>query len=287
FEVCIVDNNADIEKNKDIQAIVKEFTREYPALNWIYIHSNKSFASGARNDGMAATTGDYIIFLDDDDEMLSQSIAKRMKIMLAQPELALLYCGNYSKIFPYPFKMYRYYHYNRHVHRDRLMMMSCSSIMINRKIFETNHLHFDEEQSRMDDYDLCKMIIRLGLNVKSIPDPLVTIHLHPETRISSKQLIDYTFKDKLIERWGMQEENVVYHYAEGVYLWRKCFGVNDQSLKQISAQLYRDFARKPGLSFRFKFALISISPVFYLFLYHISLVFVQSYKNALARIKQG
>ena len=285
FEVCVVDNNRDKEKKDEIQGIVDEFTKEYPSLRWLYVHSAKSFASGARNDGISATTGDFIVFLDDDDEMLKNSLSIRMNAMAADPGLALLYCAGYSRIFPYPFKMYRYYHYNKQMHRDRLLMMSCSSIMINRRIFEHNNLHFDEGQSRMEDYDLCKMIIKLNLKVKSIPDPLVMIYLHPETRMSSQQLIDYGFKDKLIERWGPQEQDVVFDYALGVYQWRKCFGTSDPGLKEISDRLYKDFNRRPTFSFLFKYRLISISPYIFLFLYHISLSLSQSYKNMRARLR--
>lgn len=287
FEVCIIDNNNDGDQQNEIQEMVAGFAKEYPLLQWLYVHSAKSFASGARNDGIAATTGNFVIFLDDDDELLKDSISIRMETMSTDPDLALLYCAGYSKIFPYPFKMYRYYHYNKQMHHDRLLMMSCSSIMVNRRIFEENNLHFDEEQSRMDDYDLCKMIIKLDLKVKSIPDPLVMIYLHPETRISSQQLIDYDFKNKLIERWGQQEEDVVFAYTEGVYQWRKCFGTSDLSLKEISARLYKDFNRRPTFPFLFRYMLISINPYAFLFLYHISLMFSQSYKNTLARLRSN
>ena len=68
FELCIVDNNADIVTSNLVKQTVNEFEKQYPHITWIYIHSAKKFASGARNDGMAATTGNLIFFLDDDDE---------------------------------------------------------------------------------------------------------------------------------------------------------------------------------------------------------------------------
>ena len=282
FEICVVDNNADKELNYQVKKAVEGFEKEYGHLTWRYIHSKKQFASGARNEGMAAATGDYIIFLDDDDELLDSSIKIRMDEMTARPEIALLYCAGYSKIYPYPFKMYRYYHYNKALHTGRLMMMSCSSIMINKGIFKANNLWFDEKQSRMDDYDLCKMVIKLDLGVKSIPQPLVLIHLHPETRISSRKVIDYDFKNALIERWGPAEADTVYSYAEGVYIWRKCFGVEERSFQEIRRTLRTDFDRPPTLSFRFKFLLVSISPLLFLCLYHVALFISQSYKNSIA-----
>jgi len=283
FEVCVVDNNFDADISSLVRQIVNEFKNQYRHIAWIYIHSPKKFASGARNDGVDATTGKLIFFLDDDDELLPNSISIRVSEMLADDYLALLYCAGYSKIYPYPFKMYRYYHYNKKLHTEKLMMMSCSSIAINRGIFKENDLYFDEHQSRMDDYDLCRKVIEKDLKVKSIPQPLVLINLHPDTRISSHALVDYDFKDVLIERWGQSAADVVYDYAEGVYLWRKCFGTADQTYAQAVADLKRDFNRKLSRSFKIKYALLSISPKLYLALYHLGIILSQNRKNGLAR----
>jgi len=283
FELCVVDNNPDAEISEQVKQTVAEFEQRYSNIKWIYIHSNKKFASGARNDGMAATTGSLIFFLDDDDELLTDSLSIRVMEMLADSELALLYCAGYSRIYPYPFKMYRYYHYSKKLHTEKLLMMSCSSIAINRRIFQENNLYFDEAQSRMDDYDICRKVIELGLKVKSIPDALVMINLHPDTRISSHKLVDYDFKDVLIERWGESAADTVYDYAEGVYIWRLCFGTADQPYKEIIAGLKRDFNREPTRAFKIKYALASFSPKLYLALYHIGVALSQASKNKLAR----
>ncbi|WP_448697781.1 glycosyltransferase family 2 protein [Mucilaginibacter sp. AW1-3] len=283
FEVCVVDNNTDSQISIQVKQTVANFAEKYPGIKWIYIHSAKKFASGARNDGMAATKGGLIFFLDDDDELLAESLSIRVREMQAHPQLALLYCAGYSKIYPYPFKMYRYFHYNKKLHTDKLMMMSCSSIAINRKIFEENDLYFDENQSRMDDYDLCRKVIEKDLKVKSIPQPLVMINLHPDTRISSHKLVDYNFKDVLIERWGESAADAVYGYAEGVYIWRLCFGTADQPYKEIVEGLRRDFNRGLTPSFNFKYALASFSPKLYLALYHLGVAITQARKNRLAK----
>ncbi|MBS7563852.1 glycosyltransferase family 2 protein [Mucilaginibacter sp. Bleaf8] len=282
FEVCVIDNNPDTDISNAVKIIVDEFSTKYTHLNWIYLHSDKQFAAGARNDGIFATRGRYIAFLDDDDELLENSLHLRVKEMQIDPAIALLYCAGYSMIYPYPFKMYRYYHYDKRRHKDKLMMMSCSSIMINRDLFKKHNLYFDEQQSRMDDYDLCRRVIRLGLKVKSIPNPLVQINLHPETRISSHQLINYDFKDVLIKRWGAPAEKVVYNYAEGVYIWRKCFGIADMRFKDIVKALKQNFNRTPTLSFRIKYLIVSISPKLFLTLYHAGVSLSQLYKNKIA-----
>lgn len=279
FEICVVDNNTDEEITALVKNTVTEFKERYSHIKWLYIYSKKPFASGARNDGIAATSGRFIVFLDDDDELLADSIKLRANEMLAAPTTALLYCGGYSSIYPYPFKMYRYYHYSPVLHKDQLLMMSCSSIVINRKVFKKNGLLFDENLSRMEDYDLCRKIIKLNLEVKSIPQALVYIHLHPDTRMSSRKITDHSFKSMLIDRWGATANDVIYNYSEGVHIWRKCFKLEDDNYATIKASLKKDFNRSLTRSFRYKYWLVSLSPVIFLTLYHIAVSLSQFYKN--------
>lgn len=283
FEVCVIDNNTDAEASRLVDGVVQEFRNKRHDIKWIHLHSPKEFASGARNDGMAATNGKYIAFLDDDDELLTDSLKIRVEEMEKDAELALLYCAGYSRIYPYPFKMYRYYRYSKQLHKDRLMMMSCSSIMINRDIFDQHQLRFDERQSRLDDYDLCRRVIELDLKVKSIPDALVQLNIHFETRISSHHFESYKFSDILIERWGPSAAEYVYDYVESVHLWRKCFGLQNHSYREIRKTLLKNFNRKPGLPYRIKFMLVSISPVCFLAIYHLTVSLAQRYRNNKAR----
>jgi glycosyltransferase involved in cell wall biosynthesis len=284
FEVCVVDNNIDEEIIALAKCTVAEFKESYPLIKWLYIYSEKPFASGARNDGIAATSGQFIVFLDDDDELLPGSIKVRADEMLADPTIALLYCGGYSSIYPYPFKMYRYYHYSPVLHKDDLLMMSCSSNIINRQLFENHNLVFDESLSRMEDYDLNRKIIGLNLKVKSIPQALVHIHLHPETRMSSQKITDDSFKSILISRWGATANDMIYNYSEGVHIWRKCFNLEEDDYEAIKASLKKDFNRLPTRSFRYKYWLVSFSPVIFLTLYHIAVSVSQFYKNLTAKM---
>ena len=285
FEVCVVDNNTDKEIIAQVKIAVAEFKEKYPGIKWLYVHSEKPFAAGARNDGMAATNGRFIIFLDDDDEMLADSIKLRAEEMLADPAIALLYCAAYSRIYPYPFKMYRYYHYSQALYKDDLLMMSCSSNIINRQLFEENNLVFDESLNRMEDYDLNRKIIGLNLKVKSIPQPLVRIHLHPDTRMSSGKITDLRFKNILIDRWGASANELIFNYFEAIPIWRKCFGLEGDDFETIKASLKKNFNRSPSRSFRYKYRLVSFSPVLFLTFYHTAVSVSQFYKNLTAKRK--
>lgn len=59
-------------------------------------------------------------------------------------------------IYPYPFKMYRYYHHYYEQKDKTLKMMSCSSMFINKDVFLKNGVLFDERLSRLEDYDMGK-----------------------------------------------------------------------------------------------------------------------------------
>ena len=279
MEVCVVDNNSDAVASNMVQQMVDGFEQLYPSINWQHAHSQKPFAAGARNDGIKLARGQYICLLDDDDELLDNSLSLRLKHMQDDPDIALLYCAAQSKIYPYPIAMYRYYKYDKTRHRKGLMMMSASCIIINKKIFADNNLWFDESLRRMEDYDLCRQLIRLDLKVKSIPQALVKINLHPDTRMSSNSLGDNDFKDILVSKWGHEIKEYLNCYGEGVFIWRKCFGLQDISYIQIDKILTAYMGRKPSASFKVKYRLIAVSPICFVAMYHISVMISQFYKN--------
>ncbi|MEO8884656.1 MAG: glycosyltransferase family 2 protein [Mucilaginibacter sp.] len=279
LEVVVVDNNPDKAFSNAAEKTVKDFKNTYPDINWQYMHSTKEFASGARNDGLKIAKGQFVCLLDDDDELLDNSIAIRLQHLLNDANLALLYCGNQAKIYPYPFKMYRYYKYDKVRHKRGLMMMSCSSIIINKKIFIDNDLWFNEQLRRMEDYDLCRRLIELDLKVKSIPDALVQINMHPDTRLSSNTLGNTDFKQILLSKWGNEIEEYLNSYGEGLFIWRKCFGIETHSYADIVKVLSGYMNKRPSFSFKLKYLIVSINSVLFLGLYHVLIIISQFYKN--------
>lgn len=92
FEIIVVDDNpADSEWRKSTASIMAEYTD--PRVR--YIQNERNMGGGlTRNEGIKASKGEYIAFLDDDDEYLPERLEKQLKVFLDSnnDKLALVYC---------------------------------------------------------------------------------------------------------------------------------------------------------------------------------------------------
>lgn len=85
-EVLVVDDNINgDEYSIALKEIIHQFGRE-PRVRLI---SQEKHINGAeaRNAGVRASNGEYIAFLDDDDEWLPNKIERQMEVMFADPQL--------------------------------------------------------------------------------------------------------------------------------------------------------------------------------------------------------
>ena len=79
FETIIVDDNADLEFNNKVSAVVGAFKKENPQMAVTLITNPKNMGSAeTRNIGIRASAGEYITFLDDDDVYHPEKIKKHL-----------------------------------------------------------------------------------------------------------------------------------------------------------------------------------------------------------------
>lgn len=82
FEAVVVDDNSEAGWRSIVQEALSEIRQEYPELSLRCIHNNMRLGSAeSRNAGVRAAAGEYIAFLDDDDEYLPGKLKRQYEFM--------------------------------------------------------------------------------------------------------------------------------------------------------------------------------------------------------------
>lgn len=90
IEIIVVDDNTDEKISDHVREIIDSFSDKR-----LRLIKNRKNLGGAltRNEGIKASRGNYVAFLDDDDEYLPQKVEKQLDLFLRSgDELALVYC---------------------------------------------------------------------------------------------------------------------------------------------------------------------------------------------------
>lgn len=87
FEIVAVNNNS----TDDTDDVCARFAAEHPALNFRMVHEPKQGLSHARNCGIAASRGAYIVIIDDDEEVNPDFVKEYHAFFSLCPDVAA--CG--------------------------------------------------------------------------------------------------------------------------------------------------------------------------------------------------
>jgi glycosyltransferase involved in cell wall biosynthesis len=129
-------------------------TEKYPMIR--YFWQKNSGISFARNQGLKHATGDWIAFLDSDDEWLPHKLENQINALNAQPEYKVCHTNEIwfrkgKRVNP----MKKHAKFGGRIF-DKclpLCVISPSSVIIHRSVFE-NYGQFDESLTVCEDYDL-------------------------------------------------------------------------------------------------------------------------------------
>ena len=81
-EIIVIDDNADVKWNSDVERNVQDIQNEFIGINLKCIVNSQNFGSAkSRNIGIEASSGEYITFLDDDDIYLPKKIERQVAFM--------------------------------------------------------------------------------------------------------------------------------------------------------------------------------------------------------------
>jgi len=146
FEVILIDDGSSDETQECI-------TQDYP--NVTYLHQRNQGVSAARNLGIKKARGEWLAFLDSDDEWLPGKLAAQIDLL---EERQLKICHTEEIWLRNGVRVNQMNKHQKHdgwiyQHCLPLCAMSPSSIVIHRSVFEAVG-DFDESLPACEDYDL-------------------------------------------------------------------------------------------------------------------------------------
>jgi glycosyltransferase involved in cell wall biosynthesis len=250
FEIIVVDDASTMEN----QPVIQELSD--PRIRYIR-HSTNRREAGSRNTGIRNARGEYIAFLDDDDEWLPEKLQKQVAILDTNPpEVGVVYTGRFAidrksrKLIDRRIPVIR-----GDVLQDLFkhnFTTGGSSILARKACFDEVGL-FDESLPNAVDHDMWIRIAK-KYRFECVPEALVRYYVHPNRLNSNLEIIIQGWEVKLERYRRYFDQNPIHcsrHYRKLGTL--NC--LNGNSTK--SRKAYRMAIRLHPLSLRtyFMFAL--------------------------------
>ena len=204
FEIIVVDDAS----TDNTQEVVKEFMFRDKRVRYIKHEKNKG-GSAARNTGIKNAQGEYIGFLDSDDEWLPTKLEKQIELFRKRcNSVGAVYCLQYMMDDSIGrIKLDKIYDSVRrgNVYRQALSGfyggVGSPRTMLLRECFQKSGM-FDESLPSLQDVDLGIRVAE-HYNFELIDEPLVICHVeHGEPRISNDFNAKMRGLELFFEKWG-------------------------------------------------------------------------------------
>lgn len=197
FELIIVDDGS-VDNTKDV---VREFRNDDDRIKYVW-QKNSGTPAGSLNSGIKLAKGEYIAFLDDDDEWLPQKLEKQLALFLnpKTSNLGIVGCGAFI-IRGSTVKTYQFPKTNNILKSllEKSVFLSCSSNLIKRNIFNKVGL-FDESFKLFFARDMWLKICR-EYDFDFTEEPLYKYYIH-ESNLSRKDPLKEAAEiERLVKKW--------------------------------------------------------------------------------------
>ena len=256
IQIIVVDDSPANYPEKE--TVRKAVLSECPQVVFV-AHGENRGACAARNTGIQAAAGEYVAFLDDDDEWLPEKIEKELAGFTSE-NIALVYgdlCMS-DDIRHIRYAVGRK-SFSGKVY-DQLLescFIGSTSIPLFRKHCLVRVGCFDEQMRSAQDYDLYLRLAR-HFEVNYIPEVFVIYHIHKEARISTNTSDLISGRERLITKyesdlkqnpraWVHQRRDLIIQYRR------------DGNIRQ-SLRIWNSVVRKAavGFSIKVKYLILSL-----------------------------
>ncbi len=176
LEILVIDDNVNPTISENVLNMCKEFNDQRIKYYKMKNHIN---GAAARNLGLSKSSGEYIAFLDDDDQWDKNKIQKQIDVFNhLSDDYSLVSCLSQFKKEGTVIREARKYKTNN-AHYDifsRNISVYTPTIMVRNEFLKTNNIFFDETLMRHQDIQFLLDITAIS-KFQLLPEVLVTINI--------------------------------------------------------------------------------------------------------------
>lgn len=191
WELIVVDDSPqDFALRDEVRQTVEKVRQtaaDHSRIHYIAHEVNRG-ACAARNTGLAAASGEFIAYLDDDDEWLPQKLALQVrKALEAGPDVALIYCGSFVKTDGTDRVVQKKREYRRGCIYDSLILenyIGSTSFPLMRTECLRAIGGFDTSMQSAQDADVW-LRLAARYEIDYVEEPLVYYHMHGGEQITT------------------------------------------------------------------------------------------------------
>lgn len=185
FEITVVDDGSQDHPREVVTAFSDG------RIRYVRHETNKGVAT-ARNTGISNSTGDYIAFLDDDDQWLPQKLTTQMDLMQRSPAtIGGVYTGYFRVQYPSGKIIDQITPVKRGNVVDELCCNNCigtaSTVLLRRECFARAGW-FDESMYYGEEYDMWIRIAK-EFDFECISEPLVKYSIHASKLSTNSEIV--------------------------------------------------------------------------------------------------
>ena len=183
FEILVCDDGSD----DNPQNIMTDFTNVDIPIYWLRTEKCHG-VSHARNRGIAYAKGNFIAFLDSDDEWMSKKLELQLAFFREQPQFNIIHGEEIwirNGVRVNPCEKFRKSGGDIFDRSVNFSLIAPSTVMAKREIFDKCGV-FDESLPVCEDYDLWLRIMLSGEEFGFIPTPLVTRYAGHSGQLSTR-----------------------------------------------------------------------------------------------------